>query len=573
MKHRPPPVKTFKDNLKQLFFVYSLIPVLGLLALVGIVLLTAGGLLIGGKNRETAQKIGGVMEQTFAKYEELLYTLCGRPGIVDPMTSLTKRQQIVRLLYQASVDSGYGAQLYIVDAEQNVCVSTEEEVFGSLESEAEKKWKILLRLEKAAEDTVCWHVNPMGSQKRLYIGKNVFENGERKGSVVLSIDAGRFSELLSGHTQRNLLVDETGWVFASDSYNFMDAVGRLGSKIPEKNGFFLYDGAYCYLTRTPVGEGILTVYTITDFTDSMTVLAAVSLSGVLVLLAVFLFAFANAERLAQTSTADISRMNEALNEVQRGNLNAYLDIKSSVEFANIGACYNGMLDSLKRQIAANKELAETVAYAQVKQLESQFNFHFLFNTLDNIRFMCRIDADMAEFMTVSLSKLLRYSMSNANETVTVEEDLKYIGMYLDIIRVRYGERFDYMIQLPEELLECAMPKLLLQPMIENSIKYGFGNREHLSLCVKGLVEGERLVFVCEDDGEGIAAEALKRLCHSLTLSVNESRHLGLYNVHRRLKLLYGEEYGIRVESENGVRVTVFLPCVRSASEERGEMRT
>ncbi len=573
MKRSPRPVKTFKDNLKQLFLVYSLIPALGLLVLVGGVFLAAGGLLIGGKNKETGREIGRVMEQTFVKYEELLHTLCGRPGIVDPMTSLTKRQQIVRLLYQASVDSGYGAQLFIVDGEHNVCVSTEEEIFGSLGSEADKKWKILLRLEEARENTVCWHINPMGSQKKLYMGENVWEGGVRKGSVILSIDADRFSELLSGHTQRNLLVDETGWVFAADSYNFTDAVGRLGSGIPEKNGFFLYNGAYCYLTRTPVRAGVLTVYTITDFTDSMTVLAAVSLSGLFVLLAVFVFAFANAERLARISTADISRMNEALNEVQRGNLNACLDIKSSTEFANIGACYNGMLDSLKRQIAANKELAETVAYAQVKQLESQFNFHFLFNTLDNIRFMCRIDADMAEFMTVSLSRLLRYSMSNANETVTVEEDLNYIGMYLDIIKIRYGDRFDYTIELPDALLECAMPKLLLQPMIENSIKYGFGNREHLNLCVSGDLEEERLVFVCEDDGEGITPEALRRLCHSLALPVNESRHLGLYNVHRRLKLLYGEEYGIRVESENGVRVTVILPCMRPALEEQGEMGT
>ena len=92
------------------------------------------------------------------------------------------------------------------------------------------------------------------------------------------------------------------------------------------------------------------------------------------------------------------------------------------------------------------------------------------------------------------------------------------------------------------------------------------------LC-KGDLEEERLVFVCEDDGEGITPEALRRLCHSLALPVNESRHLGLYNVHRRLKLLYGEEYGIRVESENGVRVTVILPCMRPALEEQGDMGT
>ena len=245
-----------------------------------------------------------------------------------------------------------------------------------------------------------------------------------------------------------------------------------------------------------------------------------------------------------------------------GNLDAYLDIRSSTEFENIGACYNEMLDSLKHQIAANRELAETVAYAQVKQLESQFNSHFLFNTLDNIRFMCKIDGDMAEFMTLSLSELLRYNTSNANEKVTVEEDLKHIGTYLDIIKVRFGERFDYEIRAEAEILECLMPKLLLQPVIENSIKYGFGDRESLSLRVHGFFEDGVLRFVCQDNGVGISPELLERICHNLTLPENESPHLGLYNVHRRLRLVYGEEYGIQVESGDGVIVRVSLPCER-----------
>lgn len=562
MTHPPQQVKTFKENLKRTFLTHSLVPVFELMILVFVIILAVGGYFIADKNQETGRAVAGIMGDTIVRYELFLEELCEIPDLVDPMTSLTKRQRMVSMLYRCSVECGYDAELYILDEEANVCLSTNEAVSGNLRGEKEKKWKILKKLEEKEASDICFFVNSVGSDRKLYIGRKAGREGEQKGYVVLTLDSGEFLELLSGHTQRNVVIDEDGWVFASDSYNFTDAVGRLDRELPDREGFFTFGGGFYYLTRSRVGPGVFTVCTVTDFSDSVTILTSVFLTALLVLAVVFVLAVMSAERMASRSTADIITMNEALKQVVGGNLDAYLDIRSSTEFENIGACYNEMLDSLKHQIAANRELAETVAYAQVKQLESQFNSHFLFNTLDNIRFMCKIDGDMAEFMTLSLSELLRYNTSNANEKVTVEEDLKHIGTYLDIIKVRFGERFDYEIRAEEEILECLMPKLLLQPVIENSIKYGFGDRESLSLRVHGFFEDGVLRFVCQDNGVGISPELLERICHNLTLPENESPHLGLYNVHRRLRLVYGEEYGIQVESGDGVIVRVSLPCER-----------
>lgn len=566
MKTNSQPVKSFKDNLKRTLLTYSLVPVFEVMLVCVALVLTAGGIGIAGKNKNTNQEIETELQHVFSSYGGLLTEFARTPGIVDPMTSLTKRQKLVRRLYTTSVDTGYEADLYILDTDGTVCVSTNEEIAGNLKEESHRKWGILKELDGQEEGPVIY-VNSVGNDRRIYFGCNVTENSERKGSVVLSLPYREFTRLLSGYSQKNLLVDDSGWVFAASSYNFVDAVGRLSTAAAEKTGFFTGREGSFYLTRSRIGDSPLSVYTVTDFTDAVGILETVLFTGVLVLVCVFFAARIGAERIAEKSTSDIRKINDAFEQVMEGNLDAYLDIRSSTEFENIGNCYNEMLDSLKRQIAANKELAETVAYGQVKQLESQFNSHFLFNTLDNIRFMCKIDADLAEFMTVSLSELLRYNTSNANEKVTVEEDLKYIRIYLEIIKVRFGDRFDYKIETAAAAEEMLMPKLLLQPLIENSIKYGFGSREHLNLSLRGFMDGGVLTFVCADDGVGMPGELLEKLMHNVSLPENESSHLGLYNVHRRLQLMYGNEYGIRLESGEGVCVTVRLPAEDSAHQE------
>lgn len=555
-------VKSFKENLKRMLVLYALVPALELMAFCIAIFLCVGGFFIVTKSKKTNEEVTGVIEHTLEAYSGLLKELSETQGIIDPQTSSTKRQIIMRKLYSVSVDTGYMADLYILDQNYNLCVSTREE----LERELKGVETVLSEAGKAP-DTTAVYVKPLGSDRKIYLARAVKNGEEVEGYVTVALSYREFMVLLSGYSQKNVMVDETGWAFAASSYSLVDEVGRLEREVKEKKGFFSHDKGFFYVTAASLENEKIWIYTFTDITDLVQILAAVAATGVGVLVFVCLVTFSKAEKMAVKSTADIRSMNEAFQSVMEGRLDVYLDIRSSAEFQNIGKCYNEMLDSLKRQIAANKELAETVAEARVKQLESQFNSHFLFNTLDNIRFMCKIDADLAEAMTVSLSGLLRYNTSDANETVSAEEDLRYIGMYLEIIKVRFQERFDYSIEVEEGVKGCLIPKLLIQPLIENSIKYGFGDREHLTVSVRVFAEAGRLVLLCRDDGVGIGTELLEKLKHNLTLSKNESAHLGLYNVHRRIQLIYGEEYGIRLESYKGVSIAVCLP-LKEAREEK-----
>ncbi|MCR5557957.1 MAG: histidine kinase, partial [Butyrivibrio sp.] len=262
-------------------------------------------------------------------------------------------------------------------------------------------------------------------------------------------------------------------------------------------------------------------------------------------------------------TKDIKRIEDAFEAVSNGDFDVSLNINSSKEFKTIGNDFNEMLQGLKDQIDQNKELAENVAFSQVKQLESQFNPHFLFNTLDNIRFMAKIDAKAADKMIVSLSGLLRYSIRDSREEVTVREDLNNLQNYLNILQIRFNKRFAYKMDVAEDIMDCLIPKLLLQPLLENAVKYGFGGKEKLTVNIRGYQMQEKLVFICEDDGAGIDEDKLLEIRQNLREESNSSVHYGLYNIHRRVKLLYKDkgDYGLDITStkDEGTTVRIVLP--------------
>lgn len=255
--------------------------------------------------------------------------------------------------------------------------------------------------------------------------------------------------------------------------------------------------------------------------------------------------------LAVKKTKDLDTIIRGLEKVKEGNLDTHIDISSNDEFETIGESYNLMIDSLKEQIERNIEMGRLVAFSQTKQLESQFNPHFLFNTLENIRFMCKLDPPSASKMVLNLSTLLRYSISNTQEEVTVKEDLVYTENYLSILKYRFNQRFHYAINIPPEVQLCIIPKLIIQPMIENAIKYGFEGKDHLLVEVNGYIEENKLILQCSDDGAGMKPETLAEMKKIIGESTNRSSHSGLYNIHRRVELRYGEGYGIQIESELG----------------------
>lgn len=130
-------------------------------------------------------------------------------------------------------------------------------------------------------------------------------------------------------------------------------------------------------------------------------------------------------------------------------------------------------------------------------------------------------------------------------------DTENMQSYFNILQIRYNKRFAYEIDIEDEIQNCMIPKLIMQPLIENAVKYGFEDQEKLTVKIRGYEKQDKLIFSCEDNGAGMSSDQLEDIRRRLQQKENKEGHLGLYNIHRRIQLMYGEEYGIYIESENG----------------------
>ena len=142
--------------------------------------------------------------------------------------------------------------------------------------------------------------------------------------------------------------------------------------------------------------------------------------------------------------------------------------------------------------------------------------------------------------------------------------MEYLENYLTILQYRFNRRFSCAVDVAEEALSCLIPKLVLQPMIENAVKYGFGKQENLDVEIKAYIHEGRLIMICRDDGAGMTPKMLGELTALLEQEENNSRHSGLYNIHRRGRILFGRPYGVEIRSTEGLGTTlvVTLPVRR-----------
>ena len=163
-------------------------------------------------------------------------------------------------------------------------------------------------------------------------------------------------------------------------------------------------------------------------------------------------------------------------------------------------------------------------------------------------------------MLLSFANLMRYSINYGHTKVSLETDVEYVNDYLLLQKVRYNNCLRYEFLIPDQLLECQVPKLLLQPVIENSIKHGYQQGKILEIVVQVERVGNDLRFVVRDNGRGIDADRLAAIRESFTMELNSEyiKHIGLYNIQKVVELMYGPDYGLTIESTPDVGTTVTL---------------
>ena len=267
--------------------------------------------------------------------------------------------------------------------------------------------------------------------------------------------------------------------------------------------------------------------------------------------------------MARSITLPIQKLRDSMKKVQEGDFSVSdVVVDSRNEIGSLTKSFDVMTHRIHELMEQNVHEQEEKRKSELKALQSQINPHFLYNTLDSIIWMAEGKKnEEVVLMTASLARLLRQSISNEDEVVPIANEVEYARGYLTIQKMRYKDKLEFQIEVDSSILYIPLIKLVLQPIIENAIYHGLKYKESKGLLiVKGFMKDGNAVLQVIDDGVGMDEETLAHIYDKHKVNYH-SNGVGVYNVQKRLKLYYGEDYGITYTSElgKGTTATITIP--------------
>lgn len=289
---------------------------------------------------------------------------------------------------------------------------------------------------------------------------------------------------------------------------------------------------------------------------------------VLVAIGLIIVALLISSVIARNITYPIQQLRDSMKRVQKGNFDIEdIEVISDNEIGSLTRSFNVMTHRIRELMEQNVKEQEQKRKIELKALQSQINPHFLYNTLDSIIWMAEgMKNEEVVVMTASLARLLRQSISNEDELVSIGQEIEYVRSYLTIQKMRYKDKLEFEIDVDPYITHVPIIRLVLQPIVENAIYHGLKYKDSRGLLtVHGYVKGENVVIDIIDDGVGMDAETLKHIYDKHKVNYR-SNGVGVYNVQQRLVLYYGKDYGIIYHSEKGKGTTASVVIPRSQEE-------
>lgn len=276
-----------------------------------------------------------------------------------------------------------------------------------------------------------------------------------------------------------------------------------------------------------------------------------------------LIAIALSVQLSKRITKPIRTLGNAMRKSEIGEFEAAeIEILQMNEIGKLEKTFNIMNKKIQQLIEEKVQAEKLKRKSELKALQAQINPHFLYNTLDSIIWMAESGKNKEVVkMTVQLARLLRQSISNGLEAVSIGQEVAYINSYLSIQKMRYRDQLNYQIDVPDSLNQYQIIKLLIQPLIENAIYHGIKYKDGGgNILIRGYEKEETIIFEISDDGVGMDEEALANIFKEKETSL-EKNGVGVHNVYSRLKLHYGQAGEMFYESamQKGTKIKILIP--------------
>ena len=495
-------------------------------------------------------------------------------------------EDVYRKLYAASGECGSYAGFSIYDSEGLKKMTMTDNKYVS--RKLSLNWNILYRAARHPGEYVVCNARLYEGEKRveyLRVGRTVQGvDGGIKGYVIATIVKDNFDNMLKGLGKEKegviYVMDDFREIvyFSSESYTEeVVSAGRALFKM-EPPCRSMEKDSYYYLDYNEDCSLYIMYRQPTAFLNRMKqyVLGIAVLSGGIGVAACLCLSY----YFSRLIYKPIRRMQDAIGEIKRGNYETHIEVGGDDELGQLTESFNVMskhlIDNTERLIQRERELSDS----NIKMMQAQLNPHFLYNTLDTMKWMAK-ENEMPELVSMSsnLAQILRMSIS-AKPIIRLSQEVALVEAYAEIQKIRFADKFELIVDIPEELEDCMLPKLTLQPLVENAIIHGLAECEAGTVLVQAsaksgvdgtdaeetdsgsfAAEGGILRIMVQDDGSGMTAEEVKRLNETGQTAEGETpghESIGYNNVDAIIRLHYGEQYGLYVESEKDVGTRVYL---------------
>lgn len=525
------------------------------------------------------------VDQLFAEYENIILKLSDLEVIKDTLISNEPDKLIQTDEIQTLMIGREGTiEIHLIDYDSDFSYGTNEKP-GIYEVSIYGDWGIFYEMSRNPDAVVTFpnnYTNNYENKVCISIGKAVLDKYDRLiGYIVIDIYRNiLLDKLISSSNdsihyvlfddENRLLLDSTelyGEGFRINKEQ-KDDLERGEIPISIENGSKIFSASK---QSEHFGFSLYSFKNVEDYSKSTTLLIEISLiTATLVMIVCFLVAGILARRLYHPINVIVDHMEKITN----GDLSIRMKEtdKSQDELTILAKGFNQMLDYINYLMEKVVEQTRRQKNAEMKALQAQISPHFLYNMLNEIKALAKMGRtqDISNFV-INLGKLLRHSISNQEKFVTVEEDMVFINAYLDLQKIRYENSYQVIVDVHEDILQCKIQNLILQPIIENAILHGIDNSrtdQYIKLC--GYREGDsKVVFEIFDNGIGFDENYMQYI-NNVDSSASLYGGQGIENVQKRLLLTYGNEYGLRIESKKGsyTKVIVTIPYVVDQEQDK-----
>lgn len=398
---------------------------------------------------------------------------------------------------------------------------------------------------------------------------------EPAGVILVDLDIRSIQKLVE-----DITMGQTGFGYIQDSYG--KVIYTPKNKIVYRmNPEWFADGDSGQVRCKIGGEKYNVIYTRSSYTDLIAVgvfdwgktiegVAQVRRASILIAVVISVFAFLCSVAFSASFTKPVSKLSRLMKRAQTGDLTVRFDNHYKGEIGQLGDSFNAMVDKINVLLKLVYKEQKDKREAELKILHEQIKPHFLYNTLDTIQWMAKgyHAMDIVDIV-LALSNFFRISLSQGKEYITLEKELAMVKSYLDIQKYRYEDLFEYETEFDPSLMKCQVLKLSLQPLVENALYHGIkeSDSERGTIWVRVYQESDAVIVLrVEDDGVGISQE----WCSQLNLWLEQKERgedvkaFAVLNVNDRIKIAYGDEYGLHYELRpgGGIIAVLKVKCVR-----------